>query len=357
MGRLLHGGQRRAQAAREDERLDPVRPAQLALVRGVGERDHLEAEPAARPQRPVDGLEVRRVVLGAHGLQHLDRHDRVVLAVDVAVVAELDVHQVLQAGLPDPLPGERVLLRRDGDRRHPAAQLPGRVQREAAPARPDLQDVHPGGQARALGEQAVLVPLGIGERLVRRREHGAGVGHRLVQEQAVEVVAQVVVGRDVVAGLVLRVAPGPVQEQARDLERPPPPLPGEGQRRAVERRELDQRQEVRGRPQPVHVRLAHADLPVEDHAQGHRLVVDAELRAALGGRVAEHAPAPVGQDHRQAAHGDPGGRGERGADRERGQRAIREPGDRAGKDAGAHLAATCLLATCLAAAAAATDSP
>ena len=51
--RLLDDRQRRAQAAREDVGLDPVRPAALGLVGGVGERDHLEAQPAARPQRPV----------------------------------------------------------------------------------------------------------------------------------------------------------------------------------------------------------------------------------------------------------------------------------------------------------------
>ena len=53
-------------------------------------------------------------------------------------------------------------------------------------------------------------------------------------------------------------------------------------------------------------------------------------RAALGCRVAEHAPAPVGQHHGQAAHRDPRRGGEPGADRQRGQRAVGEPRDRAG---------------------------
>ncbi len=49
----LEHRERRAQAAREDVRLDPVRPAQLLLVGGVGEGDHLETQAAARPQRPI----------------------------------------------------------------------------------------------------------------------------------------------------------------------------------------------------------------------------------------------------------------------------------------------------------------
>ena len=44
-GRAFDDGQRRAQAAREDVRLDPVRAAELRVVRGVREGDDLEAQP------------------------------------------------------------------------------------------------------------------------------------------------------------------------------------------------------------------------------------------------------------------------------------------------------------------------
>ena len=138
-------------------------------------------------------------VLGADGLEHLDRDDRVVRAADVAVVAQLDVDEVVQPGRADALAGQVVLLARDRDRRHPAAELAGRVQREAAPARADLEDVLAAGQARVLGDDPVLVALRVGERLVGRREDRARVGHRLVEEQPVEVVAEVVVGGDVAA--------------------------------------------------------------------------------------------------------------------------------------------------------------
>ena len=39
------------------------------------------------------------------------------------------------------------------------------------------------GQSGTLGDEPVLVALGIGQRLVRRREDGTRVGHRLVQEE------------------------------------------------------------------------------------------------------------------------------------------------------------------------------
>ena len=106
----------------------------------------LEAQPAARAQRAIARLEERREVLGADRLEHLDRDDGVVRALDVAVVAQLDVDEVVEAGLADARAGELVLLLRDRDRRHPAAQLARRVQREPAPARADLQDVLAGAQ-------------------------------------------------------------------------------------------------------------------------------------------------------------------------------------------------------------------
>ena len=222
--RLLDDRQRRAQAAREDVGLDPVRPATLGLVGGVGERDHLEAQPAARPQRPV----ARPRSTSCSTRRRRPRASRSTRSRRTGRRCRGSRGAGCPPGAPARPPGRAPGRGRAAPReividvtRQPSS--PGRVQREPAPARPDLQDVHPGGQARALGDPAVLVPLGVGERLLRRLEHGARVGHRLVQEQPVEVVAQVVVGRDVLAGLVLRVAPGPVREQARDLERQPPP--------------------------------------------------------------------------------------------------------------------------------------
>ena len=72
----------------------------------------------------------------------------VVRALDVAVVAQLDVDEVLEPGGADALARQGVLLRRDRDRRDAAAELAGGVQGEAAPARADLEHVHARAAAR-----------------------------------------------------------------------------------------------------------------------------------------------------------------------------------------------------------------
>ena len=128
----------------------------------------------------------------------------------VAVVAELDVDAIRQPGGPDPLRREVVLLLRDRDRRHAAAELAGGVEREAAPARPDLEDVH----ARAGGRRRSAMSRYLSRWASARvwsggLEDRARVGHRLVEEQPVEVVAQVVVGGDVPAAAAAGCSAGP----------------------------------------------------------------------------------------------------------------------------------------------------
>ena len=83
----LHRGQ---EAAGEDVLVDPrvgVAGGEHPVVR---HRDRLDGDLAAGGEHPVDGLEVGLPVLPADGLDHLDRDDGVVLALHVAVVAQLD---------------------------------------------------------------------------------------------------------------------------------------------------------------------------------------------------------------------------------------------------------------------------
>ena len=96
-----------------------------------------------------------------------------------------------------------------------------------------------------------------------------------------------------------------MRQRPRQLERDPPPPVGEREGRAVEGGELDQRHEVRRRPQAVHVRLARAGLAMEEDPHGRRLVVDPDLAAPVGGRVAEGVPATIRGDDREAADHDP----------------------------------------------------
>ena len=73
----------------------------------------------------------------------------------------------------------------------------GEIERKVAPAAADIE--HPESRLKAqLGsDQAQLVALGLLQRVAVAQEVGAGVLQALVQEQPVEIVAEVVVVRDV----------------------------------------------------------------------------------------------------------------------------------------------------------------
>jgi hypothetical protein len=329
-------GQRRKQATREDARLDPVGAPALPLVGHVREGDGLEAHPAAGPQGAVAGFEVRREVIGAHGLEHLDRDDRVVGALDVPVVAKLDAHAIRQAGRRDTCGGQPVLGGRHGDGRDPAAQLARGVQREPAPAAADLENVLAAAQAGPLRDDPVLVALGVGERLVGHLEHRARVGHRLVEEQPVELVAEVVVGLDVAPAPGTGVAARPVRQRLPEPEREAPPSIRQREGLAVERRHLEQGRQIRAGPQAVHVRLAGADVAAEEHADRGGLLVDVDLADVRRGGVPVHLARAVRQDHGQAPHADPSC----GAEHHAARRLLDDsPGQDAGATAGRELGA------------------
>ena len=136
--------------------------------------------------------------------------------------------------------------------------------------------------------QPVLVALGIGQRLVRRGEDGARVGHRLVQERA---------GRSRCPGRSARrccagsgaaccVAAGGRRSaqlrRERATNRPTAPAP-RGSAPPPE-----QGGQVRARPQAVHVGLAAAGLAAEQHPHERRVGRGCgSRRARLGDAVAE----------------------------------------------------------------------
>ena len=128
--------ERGQQPAREDVRLDPVRAASLRLVRRrPGTRSICRLSRPPGHERPVAGLEERREVLGADGLEHLDRDDGVVRAVDRrgSRAARRSTRSASPAAATRSV-ARSMLRRRDRDRRHAAAELAGGVEREAAPA-------------------------------------------------------------------------------------------------------------------------------------------------------------------------------------------------------------------------------
>ena len=174
--------------------------AAVALVALIRDGDRLDASDAARREQPVAGGEERAVLLVADRLEYLDRGDLRETPLRLAVVLVADLDEALEPGLGDPPTGELVLLARDRQGGDSGATLGGRVKREAAPPAADLEQVVLGLELELVADAAVLVLLRLLERLLWPLEVGAGVGQRLVEEEAVEIVADVVVVVDVSLG-------------------------------------------------------------------------------------------------------------------------------------------------------------
>ena len=145
-------------------------------------------------------------VLPADGLDHLDRDELVVAALELAVVAQQHGDAVLQAGGAHERDRVVVLLARDGGGRHAAAVVRGGVDGQPAPAGADLQQVVARAEVELAADQLELVQRRVLERRARRGEDRRRVHHPLVEEEREEVVAEVVVGGDLAAAAVDRVA-------------------------------------------------------------------------------------------------------------------------------------------------------
>ncbi len=89
-----------------------------------------------------------------------------------------------------------ALLGRQRDAGGVHAVVLGGVQDQRAPAAADIEQAHARLEIELAADQVELGPLRVGQRLVRAGEVRARVGHRLVEQQPVEVVGQVVVVRD-----------------------------------------------------------------------------------------------------------------------------------------------------------------
>ena len=112
-------------------------------------------------------------------------------------MSKLDARQLSQAFGGDPRTRVRQLLatERDAVRAH-AVLARGRAH-ELAPARADVQQRHPRRQVELAQDVRHLLALCLLERVARVAKVGARVGHRPIQPETVEVVAEVVVATHV----------------------------------------------------------------------------------------------------------------------------------------------------------------
>ena len=169
-------------------------PVPALLVMG----DAVVEEQPARTQHTLDCRIVGRQIREADMLEHADAGHLVVdrHAVEIAVVAQLDGDEILQALVADALACifELPLAERDAVRAN--AVMARRPADQRAPAAADVEQAVSGLQAQLAADVLQLVALGLLERVVGGLEVGAGVDPLGIQPQAVEGVGHIVVERD-----------------------------------------------------------------------------------------------------------------------------------------------------------------
>ncbi len=188
---------RRQHAAREDVLLDEVGAAAVVVEAGIVDGDALHGGAATGAQAFLHLLEIRGPPGFAHGLEHLDRHHGIVLALEVAVVAELEVAAAFGRRAAHAFARPRQLFARQRDAGHVAATGQRRMFGQRTPAAADFKDVVAALHLEQVEQAVVLGVLGVTQAGRIVQEQRRRVGHRIVQPQPVEVVADVVVGVDV----------------------------------------------------------------------------------------------------------------------------------------------------------------
>ncbi len=141
------------------------------------------------------------IVMDTNVLEHPDRNDAVEALRDIAIVAQLKAGTIGEAELFCLLICQRALLLRERDAQHAYVLHAREIQRHVAPSAADIENALAGLQIELRGDEAELVLLGILKRVVVVDEVGAGVLHPFVQEETIEVIADVIVMGDILLRL------------------------------------------------------------------------------------------------------------------------------------------------------------
>lgn len=177
----------------------------------VRHRDGLDRRAPTRRQQGVDRLEVASPVLVADGLDHLDRHNGVVLPLYLPIVEKVDLNAICQSRSAYPLRCQFLLFDRKCHRAHRRSPL-GSSDRQFSPACADFEHSRTGSDTCAIQQSIDLPMLRRCEHVPRRGrpyrqilEEGTGIRHGVVEEQFEHLVREVVVPGDVRARVLRRI--------------------------------------------------------------------------------------------------------------------------------------------------------
>jgi len=154
-------------------------------------------QPTARAEQREQRLAVPVELACPDVLGHTDRGDSVIRAVpDLAVVLHANLDTLAQPRLRDAVARQGRLLTRERHAEHPHPVVPRGVQRQAAPAAPHIEHPHPRLQPQLAADQLQLVPLRLLQPIPqtsRLGPIGTGIDQRRPKDQAVKIIAHVVV--------------------------------------------------------------------------------------------------------------------------------------------------------------------
>ena len=288
--------------------LDEVRAFPDCLVSRVGTGDDLESHQSIRIEQPVTVPEERIEVLVPDGFEHLDGDDPVEASFHAAIILEPDADQFLESFFLNLLPRVRVLLLRDRDRRDAAAVRFRKMNADGTPTASDLETLLPAFECEKGADPFDLRLLRGFDRHVRAFEDRRGIDHRLVEEQAEEIVREVVVSSNVPAASGDRV---PSQTMYHPVDRrkwteeqfAPAGRRKRGRVLRVQNEPGDHLGEVISLPFAGHVRLGESDVAGEEAAPEELPVAHAdpgaqsELRTAGVRTSPETSYRPVGKTY------------------------------------------------------------
>ena len=285
-------------AARENILLDEIGALAVTLEQRFVDGDGLHQRASAGFEVAAHAVEIAVPESRPDGFEHFDGNHMVELTMHVAIVAQQELRPGPEAGAGQAPAREIELLRRQGQPGHMHAVVARREFGEPAPAAADLEQALTGARRKTIEDAAVLAFLRLGEAQGLALEQRARIGHRRIEPQAVEVVAEIIVGLDVLSGLFPRVA---IEQVTRAIQQIADPRSVDRlfHRGPVAAKQFDQRGGLVGVPAALHPGLGKADVAAPEATFEHVPVLQRDARVQAAARVAERRRKAVGAVDRQ----------------------------------------------------------